>query len=204
MARPKSDIEPRILRAARDRFQSEGVDAASLRSIAHDAGTSIGMVYYYFPTKDDLFFAVVDEVYDALLRDIEAAIAPDVAVPQRLERLYGRISRLSVDELMVMRLVAREALASSERFDKLFKRFQTGHIALIARLALDGYASGTFNSKLHPVVTMLSIAGLGILPQIVRRVAGERLPFPDAPAGEDLARQLVGLTLSALKPETSA
>ena len=62
MARPRSDIEPRIVHAARRRFLKEGVDGASLRTIARDAKTSIGMVYYYFPTKDDLFFAVVEEV----------------------------------------------------------------------------------------------------------------------------------------------
>ena len=45
MARPRSDIEPRIVHAARRRFLKEGVDGASLRTIAKDAGTSIGMVY---------------------------------------------------------------------------------------------------------------------------------------------------------------
>src|SRR4029077_6434218 len=57
MARPRSDIQPRIVRAARERFLAEGVDGASLRTIASDAGTNVGMVFYYFPTKDDLFLA---------------------------------------------------------------------------------------------------------------------------------------------------
>ena len=59
MARPKSDIEPRIIHAARRRFLEDGVDGASLRKIAREAGTNIGMIYYYFPTKDDLFLAYV-------------------------------------------------------------------------------------------------------------------------------------------------
>jgi AcrR family transcriptional regulator len=45
MARPASDIAPRIVHAARERFLFEGVDGASLRNIAKDAGTNIGMVY---------------------------------------------------------------------------------------------------------------------------------------------------------------
>jgi AcrR family transcriptional regulator len=44
MARPASDIQKRIFVAARARFLSEGVDGASLRQIAKDAGTNIGMV----------------------------------------------------------------------------------------------------------------------------------------------------------------
>ena len=62
MARPRSDIQKRIVLAARTRFLADGVDGASLRHIARAARTSIGMVYYYFPTKDDLFLAVVEEL----------------------------------------------------------------------------------------------------------------------------------------------
>ena len=68
MARPGSDLRSRVVPAARARFLAQGVDGASLRSIADDAGTSIGMVYYYFKTKDDLFLAVVEDVYGELMR----------------------------------------------------------------------------------------------------------------------------------------
>jgi len=125
MARPKSDIEPRILAAARARFLNDGVDGASLRGIASDAGTSIGMVYYYFATKDELFFGVVEEQYEKLLRDIEAAITPDVPVRERVERLFVRVARISDDERLMMRLVLREALTSNTRFARLRARFET-------------------------------------------------------------------------------
>jgi AcrR family transcriptional regulator len=193
MARPKSDIEPRILAAARARFLNDGVDGASLRGIASDAGTSIGMVYYYFATKDELFFAVVEELYQKLLADIEVAIAPNVPVRERVERLYARVARLSDDELLVLRLVLREALASNTRFSRLLDRFQTGHLPLLARLVADGYANGAFDSRLHPMVAMLSLAGLAAAPQLIRRALEGRLPFPGAPAGEELSKLLVGV-----------
>lgn len=193
MARPKSDIEPRILAAARAKFLSDGVDGASLRAIAADAGTSIGMVYYYFPTKDELFFGVVEELYQRLLKDIELAIAPDVSVRERVERLYLRVARISEEELTVLRLVVREALTSNERFVRLRQRFQSGHVPMIARLISDGYAQGVFDPKLHPMIAMLSVAGVGVMPQLLRRALDAILPFPGAPGGEELARALVGV-----------
>ncbi len=81
MGRTRSDLGPRIIEAARGRFLREGVDGASLRAIAADAGTSIGMVYYYFPTKDDLFFAVVEETYQHVLEDLVRAC--ETPVPRR-------------------------------------------------------------------------------------------------------------------------
>lgn len=196
MARPKSDIEPRILSAARTRFLSDGVDGASLRGIASDAGTSIGMVYYYFPSKDELFFAVVEELYQRLLGDIERAIAADVGVRERVERLYLRIAAITDEELMVLRLVAREALTSNERFKRLRERFKAGHVPLIARLVADGYASGVLDRNLHPMVAMLAVAGVGVIPQLMRRIFDGMLPFADAPAGDELAKSLVGVLFS--------
>jgi AcrR family transcriptional regulator len=193
MARPKSDIEPRILAAARQRFLSDGVDGASLRGIAADAGTSIGMVYYYFPSKDELFFGVVEQEYQRLLQDVERAIEPNVPMRERVERLYARVARLTDEELLTIRLVFREALASSARFARLRERFQSGHIPLIARLIADGYASGAFDRTLHPMVAMLSVAGLAVVPQVIRRVLDGQLPFPGAPAGEELSKLLVGV-----------
>lgn len=201
MARPRSDIAPRILDAARARFLADGVDGASLRRIAADAGTSIGMVYYYFPTKDELFLAVVEQLYEQLLGDIEAAIASDVPVRERVQRLYARVARLSDEELLVLRLVAREMLSSNERFVRLRERFKAGHIPLIARLVRDGYATGAFDSNLHPLIAMLSVAGVGVFPQLLRRALDGMLPFPGAPAGEELSRLLVGVLFAGVGAE---
>jgi AcrR family transcriptional regulator len=191
MARPRTDIEPRVLQAARKRFLQEGVDGASLRRIARDAETSIGMVYYYFPTKDDLFSAVVEEVYVALLRDLEVALAPDVPVRERVQRLYERIGRLSEDELLTVRLVLREALVSSSRLDRLLERFESGHVPLVLRTIQDGFGDGTFDSQRSPIAIAISLMALAGPAQLMRRLIAAKLPFVEAPAGEDFARELV-------------
>jgi AcrR family transcriptional regulator len=191
MARPRTDIRPRILQAARKRFRDRGVDGASLRAIARDAKTSIGMIYYYFPTKDELFFAVVEESYERILADIERALASDVSLEERLVRLGERIADATDEEVETVRLVLREALQSSARRDRLVQRFTRGHVALIARAVMDGLRQGAFDSKRHPAVLLLATFSLAFPPQILRRVVGERLPVPGVPGGKALARELV-------------
>src|SRR5690606_11724169 len=144
MARPASDIAPRIIAAARARFLAEGVDGASLRAIASDAGTNIGMVYYYFPTKDDLFFAVIEEVYAALLEDLTRVTTTQGSFEDRVRALYSRIGALKPNEKPILRLVALEAISGSPRFLRLLERFKRGHIALMFRLVADGVQSGAF------------------------------------------------------------
>lgn len=178
MARPRSNIEPRIVHAARRRFLKEGVDGASLRMIARDAKTSIGMVYYYFPTKDDLFFAVVEEVYQGILADMTSALARDAPVKQRIFRLSERIGRLSKLELAVVQLIAREVLVSSSRLDRLIARFQKGHIPIVIATILEGVEDGTIDARLPPAILFMCTVAVSVLPQAMRRVIAERLPLP--------------------------
>jgi AcrR family transcriptional regulator len=198
MPRPKSNIEPRIIAAARERFAKEGVDGASLRAIAKDAKTSIGMIYYYFPTKDDLFLSVVEETYEAVLVDLEAALSPDIPVRQRLVNLFERLARLNDDELSMMRLVAREALVSSSRLDRLVERFKKGHVPLILRTILDGVGEGLLDRARHPLVLLFATVGLAGPPQVMSRVIADRLPLPGAPKGQALARELVDVLLNGV------
>ena len=197
MARPRSDIEPRIVHAARRRFLKEGVDGASLRKIASDAGTSIGMVYYYFPNKDDLFFAVVEEVYQGILRDMVSALANDVPVKERIFRVYDRMGKLSKLELAAVQLIAREVLGSSKRLDRLIARFQKGHIPLVVQTLLEGVADGTIDAKLPPAVLLLATIAVGAVPQVMRRVIGSRLKLPGVD-DEAFARNLVGVLFDGI------
>lgn len=204
MPRPKGDIEPRIVAAARRHFEKKGVDGASLRAIAKDAGTSIGMIYYYFPTKDDLFLSVVESTYEHVLADLEAALAPGIPVRERLANLFTRFARLNEEELSMMRLIAREALVSSSRLDRLIARFKLGHVPLIVRTILDGMREGLLDRARHPLVLLFAIAGLAGPPQLMRRVLGDRLPLPGAPDGETLARELVDVLLNGVGPKQGA
>lgn len=203
MPRPKSDIDVRILHAARQRFLSEGVDGASLRSIAKDARTSIGMVYYYFPTKDELFLAVVEEVYERVLADLSAALSFDLPVVERIRRLYQRIGRLDDEERMVLRLVVREALVSSSRLESILSRFQRGHIPLVLRAVSDGVADGTLSRERHPLLLLAALVSLGTVPQVFARMFAGRLPLGALPEGPDLADELLQLLLEGVGPSAS-
>jgi AcrR family transcriptional regulator len=198
MPRPRSDIAPRIVKAARERFLKDGVDGASLRAIAAQAGTSIGMVYYYFPTKDELFLAVVEDRYEALVADLDAALKPGLPVRERLERMFERFAAVSPEEIEVLRLVVREALVSSDRLERVLERFKRGHIPLIVRTVVEGFADGTFDRSRHPMVVALCTVALAGPAQVIRKVIGDRMPLPQAPGGKELAQQLVQALLSGV------
>ncbi len=204
MARPRSDIQPRIVRSARRRFLKEGIDGASLRAIAKDAGTSIGMLYYYYPKKDDLFFAVVEETYAKLLADMTGALEPDAPVEMRLRRLYERVGAVSDAELATVQLIVREVLVSPARLRRLVGRFQRGHIPLVLGALADGVASGRIDAELPPPLVLLCTLAVGAVPQLVRRALGDRLPFTGLPEGAPLAQILIRVLFRGIQPAVTA
>jgi AcrR family transcriptional regulator len=200
MARPASDIASRIVRAARTHFLERGVDGASLRQIASDAGTTIGMIYYYFKTKDEVFLAVLEEVYAKVLADLELILASDTDVQTRIDQIYLRFARMSEDEAQTLMLVMREALVSSERLQRLAARFQAGHLPLVAAMIGSGMQTGSLRQDLHPLALMAATFLLGVVSQIaLRRVRASSLPIAAAlPPPEDAARMLLSVLLHGI------
>ena len=64
----------RILEASLDLFGGRGFDAVSLDEIAREVGVRKQTVLYWFPSKDELLDAVLDEVAGELVVVIDAAV----------------------------------------------------------------------------------------------------------------------------------
>lgn len=63
-----------ILRAAIERFGRDGYRSTSVADIARDAGVSGTLAYAYFPNKEALFLAAVDEDAAGVIREGLAAV----------------------------------------------------------------------------------------------------------------------------------
>ncbi|WP_395613736.1 TetR/AcrR family transcriptional regulator [Allosphingosinicella sp.] len=77
MARPQSpDYEQRreaILSAAARLYATKGFPGASVAELAKACGASKSLIYHYFPSKDDILYAVMVEHLDALTEAAETA-----------------------------------------------------------------------------------------------------------------------------------
>ena len=65
--REREAVSRAILDAARDLFVAEGYHNVSIRKIAERIEYSPAAIYGYFPSKDDIFFALAEEGFRILL-----------------------------------------------------------------------------------------------------------------------------------------
>jgi AcrR family transcriptional regulator len=84
-----------LLRAAGEVFAARGFTQASMDEIAEHAGYSKGALYWHFPSKEDMFFALLEERIDAPMRRLVELLR--TAPPER--DMSVEASRFFVDLL---------------------------------------------------------------------------------------------------------
>lgn len=72
------EMRSRIQNVALDMFDRDGFENVSVEQIAQAAGCSVGNIYHYFKSKDELVIQVTDSV-DAQYRVLEAGYLSDEA-----------------------------------------------------------------------------------------------------------------------------
>lgn len=110
-ARRKDARPGEILAAALALFAERGFAATRLEDVAQRAGISKGTVYLYFPTKEDLFRAVVRQDVLPALATMEARVAAHTGTATALlvEIAAIMLDRLNGELAAIPKLVLTEA-----------------------------------------------------------------------------------------------
>lgn len=66
----KDEVRAAIKKAALAEFRKKSYSQASMRDIAREAGITVGNIYRYFPSKDELFNELMDPVWKVVTKAI--------------------------------------------------------------------------------------------------------------------------------------
>ena len=104
MARPQSpDYDRRreaILAAAAQLFAKKGYPGASVAELAKACRTSKSLIYHYFPSKDDILYAVMAEHLDALTEAAETACAMPTRATSTLNSAASGLRRNATVQML--------------------------------------------------------------------------------------------------------
>src|SRR5687767_126127 len=93
--REREAVARAILDAARDLFVAEGYQNVSIRKIADRIEYSPAAIYSYFPSKDDIFFALAEEGFHLLFSSAERNIEPGPDGLDALRRPFWHLYQFS-------------------------------------------------------------------------------------------------------------
>jgi AcrR family transcriptional regulator len=113
-----SSTKARILSAAEAVFAAKGFEGASTREIAAAAGVNISSLHYHWESKETLYFAVFENIYDRIVELVRAAI-PDSSPEQPASRQVvddsmGLLFDFFADNPNIPKLLVRRLLETTE------------------------------------------------------------------------------------------
>lgn len=79
------NTEEQILEAAKNVFQTKGMDGARMQEIADKAGINKAMLHYYYRSKQLLFEAVFKNVFSLLAPQLNAILNDDSSIEEKVK-----------------------------------------------------------------------------------------------------------------------
>lgn len=132
-----------LLEAAARLMEREGSEAVSMQALAKEAGVSVGLIYRYFGSKDDVLLAVITDVLDAFATEVPAAVeqAGDDPV-RRLAAAFTAYCRVIDAHRHAAVLTYRESKSLDEAGRKRIKRLEVETSEPLRQTIRDGVKAG--------------------------------------------------------------
>ncbi len=129
----RSDRRAQLLAAAKRTFVSQGYHAAAMDDIADRAGVSKPVLYQHFPSKLELYLALLGESADDLVRLVEEALHGTTDNDERVHRAVGAYFSFVADNDQAYRLVFESDLRGQTQVEQIVDRATDSCIAAITR-----------------------------------------------------------------------
>ncbi len=195
--RERDEVRRKILDAARELFVAEGYRHVSIRRVAEKIEYSPAALYGYFPSKDDLYFALAEEGYRKLFEFTNGQLPDDPIEALREGFLrYYRFSRLHPEYFELMFLDRTVPRIGEDWHGFAFVGQSINDICQIVRRAID---AGELPAATEPLVAFhvlwAAVHGAATVGVCERLAPGED---PDL-----LARDILEVVLAGLRTGVS-
>ncbi len=192
--REREAVSRAILDAARDLFVAEGYPNVSIRKIAERIEYSPAAIYSYFPSKDDIFFALAEEGFRILSNSVESA-EPDPDPLEEIRRGFWRVYEFSKShpEYYALMFVDRTVPRISRDWERFaFVHELQNHAAEMIQRAVDAGALPATTVP-HAVIAVLfaAVHGAALMSLCERMAHGE--------SGDALVRDTINATLDGIR-----
>jgi AcrR family transcriptional regulator len=189
-------LAERIVEAGKRLFAEQGFHATGMRAIARAAGVSIGAIYHYFASKDEIFLAVLRQEYERRLQEARALWEQGLPASEIIRRVVELHFATLAGHKESVQLLNRAWAPETPALRAQVQALREEYAAYIAKFLEEGMEAGQIR-RAHPLLTAYALLGL------VEAVTGRAL------ADDEVARELLevgpaelaDMSWRALRPE---
>src|SRR5580704_14988567 len=172
-----------IVDTARGLFKKSGFKKTTMGDIARSLGKAKSSLYYYYPSKEDIFEAVLHAEMDELLQQIHQSILHAASSKEKLT-IYCRCRLIKLNELCNLSDALKSEISELHELHcimtDLKRQFDTTHVGLVKEILEEGVYNGEFkkinedNIELVAYLMVSSFRGLAV-PLMVSQNLSPRL-----------------------------
>ncbi len=147
MGSPEKEEEGKlesILNAAQKKFGQFGLAKTTMNDIASELGMGKASIYYYFPTKEKLYEAVIVKEQEQFVQEIQKSVKPSANASQLLKAYVKKRVAHFEKCLNLSKLSTDAILNSAPCVKKLYTDFGKREVELIASILELGIRNGEF------------------------------------------------------------
>jgi len=131
----KISTREKIILAARKAFAKKGHDGVSMSEIAENAGVKKALIYYYFPSKEDLFYEVWQYSLDELENHIFAEIENENAYLKKIKKLLKAYIDFITSKKEVRQMLLQEKGNFTREDERTWQRIKDRYLSLRKRIS---------------------------------------------------------------------
>jgi AcrR family transcriptional regulator len=186
-----------LLEAAERVFSDRGYYATSIRDIASEAGFSVGGVYQFFASKDDLYLRIVESQWEYFFGLFDRA-REAVGFPKQLEALTEAMFRTFEERRGFFKLFLSERQRLTAAFSGEIAERVGEHTRRLREQLILLMRQGVEEGALRPGdPAMFASAYLGMVHNCIFEALSTGAARPSRPASEVLSLFLDGAAVSA-------
>ncbi|MDC7231037.1 MAG: TetR/AcrR family transcriptional regulator [Sphaerochaetaceae bacterium] len=152
-----------ILRTAISEFACQGFDHANINTIAEKAGISVGSLYKYFGSKQDLFLVTIHQGTEVLKTILQAIVPSDLSFEEKCRELVKAIQKTSREQQELIRLYSElTSVGNSELVRQLSYEIESISAEMYTELVKEGQRTGEIRRDIDPTMAAFLMDNLFI------------------------------------------
>ena len=174
--KPSKEREKVIIDAARKRFAHYGFSKVTMEEIAADVEMGKASLYYYFPTKEDLFRAVILQEQNELKKNIELILERTNSASEKLQEFVEQRMKFFRVLINLGTLSVHSYFDIKSLFKKLFLDFEEVELEFIRKIIDEGKTKNEFSPDLPEDAALIFLHILqGLRCRVLRWAKGQSL-----------------------------
>ncbi len=141
----RADATAKITRAALEVFAEYGYHGTTMEQIRLASGLSKGLVYHYFPSKEKIFYHLVDTALDISRNTWQDALDSSGTAWEKIEKLSENVVKIAfTDESSLYSLIMVQAMTQAKGIPGLMEHIlqSMDYYGKLPQLIIEAQSSG--------------------------------------------------------------